>query len=450
VAENKKSKDVKDLRSWDDDLNKLISPKKGVKEPKNEDKEEAKSDSKQLDDLMSSKDKKLDISKREYIPSADELESEWEQKIKESKKSSKPIFDESATTKKRAGSLDEVFTQLKKKESTAPFIKSAVGKSEDRLDKIGGVVRGEVERVKERELTGVGVPGIYKLYPMGTLPPLNLLSKALSNFAGESLEKDLKKSNMPLYANEYVSFAVGIAFVFSICIFLMLFTLSGFNVDFTALVFPILAFILSLVLLAVFLASLPSLRVGSGKRGVDTQLPFALRHMSALLGAGISIFDSITSVSKAEYGALSTELDKVVWDVKSGENLTEALDDAADRINSPSFTRVTIHIRRALQMGGDVASIISQIADDLTFEMRMKVQDFVEKLNAFAIVYLIGGIVGPVVIAVFTVVSSAGPLRSMGSAGMMDSSMLMFMVLLIFPMMMIVITYVVKLMEPKV
>jgi hypothetical protein len=33
---------------------------------------------------------------------------------------------------------------------------------------------------------------------------------------------------------------------------------------------------------------------------------------------------------------------------------------------------------------------------------------------------------------------------------MMDPSMLMFMVLLVFPMMMMVITYVVKLMEPKV
>ena len=81
----------------------------------------------------------------------------------------------------------------------------------------------------------------------------------------------------------------------------------------------------------------------------------------------------------------------------------------------------------------------------LTLEKGMKVADFVEKLNAFAIVYLIGGIVGPVVIAVFSVVGSAGV------GGMMvDQSMLLFMVLVIFPLVMVMITWVVKLMEPRV
>ncbi len=376
----------------------------------------------------------------EYVPSADELELEWEKKLKGSKGADTGFVADTAP-RRRAESLDEVFTQLKETEAPAA---RRVEKQPERLEKISGVVRGEAPEVKERELMGGGVPGIYRLYPMGGIPPLNLLSKGMGGIASKSLDSDLKRSNIPLYPNEYASFAVGLSFILSVLVFVGVFLLMS------DLVFALIAFVVALMLFSLLLVTWPSMHVGAGSRDVERQLPFALRHMSALLSAGISIFDSLVSVSKANYGSLSMEIDKVVWDVKSGENISDALEDASDRIGSHSFNRVTIHIRRALQMGGDVAGIISQIADDLTFEMRMKVSDFVEKLNAFAIVYLIGGIVGPVVIAVFSVVSSARPLQEMGGAAFVSQSMLIFMVLFLFPLLMALITYVVKLMEPKV
>lgn len=378
--------------------------------------------------------------KKEKLPSAEELEEEWAKKIKD--KGEEEELVKGAPAKERAESLEEVFERLKEE---APPEERKKEKKPARLEKISGKIKGEVPTVKERELIGKGIPGPYKLYAVGTLPPLNLLSKVFHRIAGPSLETDLKKANIPLYSDEYAAFSVGVAFIVSILIFIGVFLVTSFDI-----LWSLLAFFLALIVVAFLVVNWPSIHVGAGGRDVDRQLPFALRHMSALLSAGISIFDSMVSVSKADYGALSVELDKVVWDVKSGENLSEALEDAADRIGSPSFGRVTIHIRRALQMGGDVAGIISQIADDLTFEMRMKVADFVEKLNAFAIVYLIGGIVGPVVIAVFSVVSSARPLQQFGQTAFVDPTMLMFMVLIIFPILMALITYVVKLMEPKV
>jgi len=375
------------------------------------------------------------------LPTAQELESEWEQKIKDAKKTEQVILPEEAPEAgKRAKSLEEVFTQLKGRESTAVGEKEGVG----RLGKIRGAVRGDVPAVTERELMGTGVPGLYKIYPLGAIPPFNLLSRVLQSASKDSLDNDLKKANIPLYVEEYAEFSVAISFIFSILVAALVFLLS-FN-----LIFAILALFLSLLLLSFLMLNIPSLQVQSGSRDVDRQLPFALRHMSALLRAGISIFDSMVSVSKAEYGTLSMELDKVVWDVKSGENLAESLEDASNRINSHSFTRVTIHIRRALQMGGDVSKIITQIADDLTFEMRMKISDFVEKLNAFAIVYIIGGIVGPVVISVFSIVGVAQSSGIGGGALSVGADALAFMILILFPLLMVIITYVIKLMEPKV
>ena len=82
--------------------------------------------------------------------------------------------------------------------------------------------------------------------------------------------------------------------------------------------------------------------------------------------------------------------------------------------------------------------------------MRMKVSDFVEKLNAFAIVYIIGGIVGPVVISVFAVVGSAGSFKQQGMASGIDQFSLLFLMVLVFPLMMALIAYIVHVMEPKV
>ncbi len=425
-----KKKDLKDLQSWEDDLASLkpVARVPGQKPAK----PMIKSGSQDAQRLT------------------EQVENEWEAKIREAKRSDKSLVTASEKTGQRYGSIDEVFETLKKEEAERPT-KLKVGEkiSDKRIGKIGGRIVGEAPVIKERELTGQAVTGLYVLHPLGGVPPFNILSKVLYNISGKFLERDLKAANISLYPDEYANFAAAMGVIVALVITLLVIALNGFSAS--GLLIGVLVFILSAFLIAFLAINAPHLQLKSGAGDVDKQLPFALRHMSALLSAGISIFDSIVSVSKTDYGHLTKELDKVVWDVKSGENLSDALDEASRRINSHSFMRVTIHIRRALQMGGDVASIISQIADDLSFEMRMKVSDFVEKLNAFAIVYIIGGIVGPVVISVFSIVGSAGSFQSQGlGGGGIDQTSLLFLMVVVFPMMMGLIAYVVHVMEPKV
>lgn len=425
-----KKKDLKDLQSWEDDL---ASLKPVAREPNQKGpKPVIKSSSQDAQRLT------------------EQLESEWDSKIREAKKSDTVLVKASDKTGSRYGSIDEVFETLKKEEAERPT-KIKVGEkiSDTRIGKIGGRIIGEAPVIKERELTGQAVTGLYTLHPLGALPPFNILSKVLYNISGKFLARDLKAANISLYPDEYANFAVAMGAIFAIIITLFVVVLTGFSVS--GLMMGLLVFILGAFLIAFFVINAPHLQLKSGSSDVDKQLPFALRHMSALLSAGISIFDSLVSVSKTDYGHLTKELDTVVWDVKSGENLSDALDEASRRIGSHSFTRVTVHIRRALQMGGDVASIISQIADDLSFEMRMKVSDFVEKLNAFAIVYIIGGIVGPVVISVFSIVGSAGSFQQQGlGGGGIDQVSLLFLMIGVFPLMMALIAYIVHVMEPKV
>lgn len=376
---------------------------------------------------------------KERIPTSEELEEEWKQRIKEAKRKEVRILEAEAKRPRQDESLEQVFEKLKEGESAVPS--GAVVQGGERLDKIRGVISGGVPEIEERELTGEKISGVYRLFQIGKILPLNLLSKAFFNSKGDSLETSLEVSNIPLYPEEYAAFSVAIGFILSVVFFLFFLFLTSFEI-----ILSLLVFFVSLIIISLFVLVYPNLRTKSTARDIDKQLPFALRHMSALLSAGISIFDSIVSVSKAEYGALSYELDHVVWNVKSGQSLSDALEDSTLRVGSKPFNRVVVHIRRALQMGGDVAQIISQIAEDLTFEMRMKISDFVEKLNAFAVVYIIGGIVGPVVISIFSVVGSV-PVVSGGGT---DPLTIMFLLLFIFPLVMAMIAYVIKAMEPRV
>ena len=422
MASEKKPKDLKDLSSWEDELKKLKESN--------------------VDLSVTNRPKAVGIDTSKV---SERVESEWATRIKEAKRGEKPLISAPEAAKEKFETIDQVFAKLKKEEGEAPVLKAKIGGGPKRLEKIGGTIMGKVQEVKPRELTGQKISGVYKIYALGAAPPLNLLSRVLYKTGRESLEGDLENANVPLYADEYANFSAAIGLIFAILLAVTVLFLTQFSA-----VFAILAFLLFLFIISFIVINIPSMQVRGGASDVEKQLPFALRHMSALLSAGISIFDAIVSVSKTDYGTLSETLDKVVWDVKSGANLSDALDAAAHRVGSHSFMRVTVHIKRALQMGGDVAGIISQIAEDLSFEMRMKVSDFVEKLNAFAIVYLIGGIVGPVVIGVFSIVGSAGVGQGQIAAAGIDQFSMIFLLLIIFPLVMTLIAYVVHAMEPKV
>ncbi|MBN2518032.1 MAG: type II secretion system F family protein [Candidatus Altiarchaeota archaeon] len=392
-----------------------------------------KSESKFMKSVL---EEKLKQQTKEKLPTPSELEEEWDKKLRDAQKR------ESGVPRLRKGgvgeeSIEDVFARLKET-GGAPTVAQAKG--DERLDKIRGVIRGEAPDIGKRELTGEKIPFLYRIYSIGQLPPLNLLSKMYSNSYGKNLETSLEITGVPLYPYEYCSFAVAMGFILSLSLFILFFVLMSYNI-----VLPLLFMFLSLIAVSFFLLLVPVLKVKSSSRDIDKQLPFALRHMSSLLTAGISIFDTLVSVSKADYGALSAELDQVVWNVKSGESLSDALEESSRRVNSKAYNRVVVHIRRALQMGGDIAEIIAQIADDMTFEMRMQISDFVEKLNAFSIIYLVGGIVGPVVISIFSIIQV---LPMYGGGG--STSMTAVLLLLVFPLMMGLIIYMVKMMEPKV
>lgn len=177
----------------------------------------------------------------------------------------------------------------------------------------------------------------------------------------------------------------------------------GFAVAFTAIVllgFGVeigLVFGILILLMTMFIVYLPKIQLGGRSTAASRELPFALRQMATELRAGIGLHDSMRSVAMSGYGPLSEEFARALEEIKYGETTEKALVDMSERINSEGLTRAIYQITRTLSSGGDLAKTLGVIADDTSYEMRMKIKDYAQKLNSFTMIYMFVAILGPVI-----------------------------------------------------
>jgi flagellar protein FlaJ len=154
----------------------------------------------------------------------------------------------------------------------------------------------------------------------------------------------------------------------------------------------------------------------------------------------------MASIVSADYGVLSEEFERTLNDIEKGVSTEDALDSMAQRSPSESLSRAMSHVIRALKTGGNLSEIIEVIAKDVSFELRMKMRDFVERLNLVGLFYMMIGIVFPVFVAVLAGIFNAIP--TLGMAGMMGTEMLFLIYFVLIPMMLSLILYIVKVMQP--
>ena len=175
---------------------------------------------------------------------------------------------------------------------------------------------------------------------------------------------------------------------------------------------PILAAILPVAMslfgffgAGLFVVLYPAQRASSRAALVNRELPFALRHLATQIKSGVSFHRALKSVAAADYGLLSLELEKTLRDMEKGNSTEEALLLLANRTTSKGLKKAIVQIIRALRTGGNLSELISGIADDVSFESKMLVRDFVERLNIVSVVYIMVGVVAPVVITIMAAVT---------------------------------------------
>ncbi|MBU4535665.1 MAG: type II secretion system F family protein [Euryarchaeota archaeon] len=204
-----------------------------------------------------------------------------------------------------------------------------------------------------------------------------------------------------------------------------------------------LALLLMVVLMSVVILFLPNLQKGKRSSEASRELPYALRQMATELRAGLGLHDSMRSVAMSGYGTLSEEFARTLEEIKYGETTESALIDMGERIQSDGLKRAVYQITRTLNSGGDLAKTLNVIAEDIAYELRMKLKDYSQKLNSFTMIYMFIAILGPVILLIMLLAAST----VMGE--IMPPMAIMVLYLFLFPMVVGFLAFMVKRLEPQ-
>ena len=177
---------------------------------------------------------------------------------------------------------------------------------------------------------------------------------------------------------------------------------------------------------------------------LNLELPYALRHMGIELKSGKGLHDTLVTVANEDYGSFSKELTRVLEEVRYGSSTENALLDMANRINSDGLSRCVQQIVGTLRVGGNLANSLEVIADDISFDMHVKLKDYSQRLNAFILIYTFVAILAPVILLIMLMAAST----VMGD--IISSDIVMMLYVGLFPMVVVFMGLLIKKLEPKI
>ncbi len=279
---------------------------------------------------------------------------------------------------------------------------------------------------------------------------LKPILKAVKKFpVSKELAYHLYSANMAYSVQQYLALTVAAAsIVFFIALVLSI--LGSVILKFSVLLALLLAigvFLFTLVIILLIPKSIGQ------RRGDDTssELPFALRHMSSSLRAGIGLHKTLQTIAAADYGVLSQEFSRTLNEIEEGTDTQVALRHFALRTQSRALRSALLHIIRALKTGGSLSDIMNDIAEDVSFELRLKISDFAEKMNFFGVIFIFGAIVLPVFLAIIGAVANA-PLGKASLTGTLNlqPQMILIIYTVLMPLVLAFLVFYVKMTQPRV
>jgi tight adherence protein B len=102
------------------------------------------------------------------------------------------------------------------------------------------------------------------------------------------------------------------------------------------------------------------------------QLPGALDLLAGTLRAGFSLPQGMQAISEDVSDPLAMEIKRVINEERLGRQLNEALQDVADRMQSPDFAWAVLAIRIQRQVGGNLAELLTTVARTMVERERLR------------------------------------------------------------------------------
>lgn len=235
--------------------------------------------------------------------------------------------------------------------------------------------------------------------------PLSQVASFLSSFpVAANIRSLLESAGMEMKAETFMALVASASFLASLVALVSLAGTGLLNGDFSLVLLGILSSVFVFIFVAFLLLLYPVMKAKDRASKIDRVLPFALRQISTQVKAGVSFHKSIVSVANADYGILSQEFTKLLNDLERGLSTEEALSRLYSRMRSRNLRKAVTQIIRSLKTGGNLSQVISELAEDVSFETRMNIRDFTEKLNLINILLIMVAVVAPVAATIMSAI----------------------------------------------
>ncbi|MBN2110757.1 MAG: type II secretion system F family protein [Methanosarcinaceae archaeon] len=154
---------------------------------------------------------------------------------------------------------------------------------------------------------------------------------------------------------------------------------------------------------------------------IEEYLPTFLRDISEMSRAGLTLPRSVNTVSKGEYGDLTTEVRQMDLSMSWGVSFERTLRNFADRVPTPIIVRSVSLITQASRAGGSVPSVLEAAARDAR-EVKLLEQERRGNMIVYVVIIYMSFFVFLFVIAMLTstfvpVMAEAGKAASAAGAG---------------------------------
>lgn len=220
------------------------------------------------------------------------------------------------------------------------------------------------------------------------------------------LKSDIALSEIDMEADEYLgasivsSFALGYLMLFGTAVPLKIAGYPG-NQPLILAAIPAV-----LILLLDFLILLRYPKILSIKRGelIDRDLIFALKDLLLHMSAGLSLYNSMAAVSRANYGFVSKDFSWVVHKSNEGMALDDALEELALRSSSEYMRNALWQIINAYRSGAGVKDALTLLIKNLIKEQQRKIRDYTQELNVLTMMYMLFAVAIPSIISTLIVV----------------------------------------------
>jgi flagellar protein FlaJ len=271
------------------------------------------------------------------------------------------------------------------------------------VDKVEEEIKGVLDpyllekEIKEiKNLISTKKTKVYEPSSLGYLA--NITVRRMSIFFIEKFPPPFRKlyrairlANMKILSNTYINimFFLSILFFFiSIPVFAIIFSL---NKSLSFLIVLKTIFFSFLVSLIVFVLAFyyPFTRIKKRRISINTNLPFAIDHMSSVIGSGVppTTMFKLLSASK-EYGEISVEMEKISNYIEVfGYDVLTAIRSVSVQTPSSEFKEFLDGLVSTVETGGKLREYLKQKSQEAMLHYRLERQKYIESISTYSDIY---------------------------------------------------------------